>query len=81
MPIYNKILKDFKQETFPYLVIYYELSKEELSEEDLLKKTELNNLLLNHFLNLLIKSKKIEKTSNGKYKLKVRSQDQFLPGK
>ena len=81
VPIHHKILNDFEQETFPYLAIYHGLYQEELSEEELLKKTELNNLLLSHFLNLLIKSKKIEKTSTGKYKLRVRSQDQFLPGK
>lgn len=80
VPIHHKILNDFEQETFPYLAIYHGLYSDEMSEEDLLKKTELDKLLLSYFLNLLIKSKKIEKTSTGKYKLRVRSQDQFLPG-
>jgi len=78
VPIYNKILKGYEQETFPYLAIYVNLYREELSEDDLLRKTELDKSLLDHFLDLLIKNKKIEKTSDGKYKLKERSQELFL---
>lgn len=79
VPIYGKILKDFEQDTYPYLAIYLHLYREELSEEDLLKKTELDKSLLNHFLDLLTKNKKIEKTNDGKYRLKERSQELFLP--
>lgn len=81
IPIYNKIQRDVEQETYPYLVIYVELLREELSEDDLLKKSGLEKFLLKHILELLSKDKKIEKTSDGKYKLKVRSQELFLPRK
>ncbi|VVB59869.1 Uncharacterised protein [uncultured archaeon] len=81
VPIYNKLLKDLEQETYPYLAIYLQLYREDLSEEDLLKRTELDKPSLNRFLNLLLKNKKVKKTSDGKYRLKVRSQQLFLPGK
>lgn len=81
VPIYHKVLKDVEQETNPYYFIFIELLREELSEEDLLKKTGLDKSLLKRFLILLIEKNKIEKTSDGKYKLKVRSLELFLPGK
>lgn len=81
VPIYPKVIKDVEQETNPYYFIFIELLREDLSEEDLLKKTGLDKSLLKRFLNLLIEKNKIEKTSDEKYKLKVRSLELFLPGK
>jgi len=80
VPIYGKILRDVEQEMVPYYRIYNELSLEELAEGDLLKKTSLDKSVLKRLLNLLIKKNKIEKMSDGKYKLKVRSQMLFLSG-
>ena len=78
IPIYNKLLREYEQETVPHLAIFLELSKADLSYEELLKKTELDELRLKQALNILKKNKKIEKTSNEKYTLKVRNLNRFL---
>lgn len=77
VPIYNKLLREYKIETFPHLAIFVELSKSDLSYEELLKKTELDESLLESILLMLTKKKKIEKNS-GKYTLKVQNMRGFL---
>ncbi len=77
VPIYNKLLEEYEQETFPHLAIFLELSKADLSYKELLKKTELDEYLLKRTLLLLTKKKRIEK-SDEKYTLKVQNIRGFL---
>ncbi len=78
IPIYNKLLQEYNLETFPHLALFLELSKGDLSYEELLKKTELDEPLLKQALDILTKNKKIEKTNNEKYTLKARNINRFL---
>ncbi|MFH1432936.1 MAG: DUF6036 family nucleotidyltransferase [archaeon] len=78
VPIRKKLHEEYDIETFPYLAIFYELFKKESSFEELLKKTELDKSLLNQVLDSLIKSRKVEKTRDSKYALKLRNLARFL---
>ncbi|MCK5333289.1 MAG: hypothetical protein KAJ24_02160 [Candidatus Aenigmarchaeota archaeon] len=78
VPIFNKLRKESEEETYIPLAVFLELSKENMSFEELLEKTELEKSLLKTTIKLLLNDNKIEEKQNEKYQLKARNIFRFL---